>query len=55
LNAGLSTISRGGWDVFFTANLLERYPNDLLVQQVGLLRTAVRAVEGRWPFYIDDV
>ena len=38
---------------FFTVNLLERYPNDLLVRHVDLLRAIVRDVRQRWPFHID--
>lgn len=38
---------------FFTVNLLERYPNDLLVRYVDTLRAVVRDVRYRWPFVID--
>jgi putative transposase len=38
---------------FFTVNLLERHPNDLLVRHVDFLRKAVREIKGRWPFHID--
>ncbi|OGI40241.1 MAG: transposase [Candidatus Muproteobacteria bacterium RBG_16_62_13] len=38
---------------FFTVNLLERAPNDLLIRHIDLLRAAVREVRGRWPFVID--
>jgi putative transposase len=38
---------------FFTANLLERFPNDTLVRHVDLLRVVVRDVRRRWPFRID--
>src|SRR5262249_49180370 len=43
-----------GGAYFLAVNLLERYPNDLLVRQVGLLRTVVRAVKERRPFHIDS-
>lgn len=52
--AGLSTLSRGGGTYFFTVNLLlERYPNDLLVRHIGLLRMVVRKVRTKRPFHID--
>ena len=38
---------------FFTVNLLERYQNQLLVQQIELLRDVVRYVRERHPFHID--
>jgi putative transposase len=38
---------------FFTVNLLERYPNDLLIRQVDLLRASVREVRQRRLFHID--
>ena len=38
---------------FFTVNLLERYQNQLLVQQIDILRDVVRRVRERHPFYID--
>jgi putative transposase len=38
---------------FFTVNLLERHPNDLLVRHIDLLRTAVRRVRHAHPFHID--
>lgn len=38
---------------FFTVNSLERYPNDLLVRHIDLLRATVRDVRQRWPFHID--
>lgn len=44
---------RPGACYFFTVALLQRHPNDLLVRHVGALRTAVREVKRRWPFYID--
>jgi putative transposase len=42
-----------GGTYFFTVNLLQRYPNDLLVRPIELLRTGVRDVRARWPFHID--
>ena len=33
-----------GGTYFFTVNLLERFPNDLLVQHIDLLRNVVRKV-----------
>lgn len=38
---------------FFTANLLERQGNDLLVREIDRLRAAVRVVRGVRPFRID--
>ena len=38
---------------FFTVNLLERRPNDLLVRHIHHLRAAVREVRRAWPFGID--
>ncbi len=38
---------------FFTVNLLERHPNDLLVHHIDLLRAAVRRVRHAHPFHID--
>lgn len=38
---------------FFTVNLLERFPNDILTRHVDLLRNVVRDVRQRWPFVID--
>jgi putative transposase len=38
---------------FFTVNLLERHPNDLLVRHIDLLRAAVRRVRHSHPFHID--
>ncbi|MFO1431082.1 MAG: transposase [Candidatus Competibacteraceae bacterium] len=38
---------------FFTVNLLERYPNDLLVRHIELLRAVVRSVRKKRPFQID--
>jgi len=42
-----------GGTYFFTVNLLERYPNDLLVRHIDLLRAVVRAVRKKRPFQID--
>jgi len=42
-----------GGTYFFTVNLLERYPNDLLVRHIDLLRTVVREVRIKRPFHID--
>ena len=42
-----------GGTYFFTVNLLERYPNDLLVRHVDHLRSVVRAIRRRWPFHVD--
>ena len=42
-----------GGTYFFTVNLLQRYPNDLLVRPIELLRTVVRDVWTTWPFHID--
>lgn len=41
----------GTW--FFTVNLLQRYGNDLLVREIGLLRETVKWVRSRHPFRID--
>jgi len=42
-----------GATYFFTVNLLERYPNDLLVKHIELLRDEVRKVRQAYPFRID--
>jgi putative transposase len=42
-----------GGTYFFTLNLLERYPNDLLIRHIDLLRTVVREVRTKRPFHID--
>jgi putative transposase len=42
-----------GGTYFFTVNLLERHPNDLLVRHLETLRAVVRAIRPRWPFHID--
>ncbi len=42
-----------GGTYFFTVNLLQRYPNDLLVRHIELLRTGVREVRKNRPFHID--
>lgn len=52
-DAGLSTLSRGGETYFITVNLLERYPNDLLVRHIKLFRSAVRKVREKRPSHID--
>ncbi|MDD5266682.1 MAG: transposase [Methylococcales bacterium] len=39
---------------FFTVNLLARYPNDLLIRPIDVLRQAVKKNRKRWPFYIDS-
>jgi len=38
---------------FFTVNLLQRYPNRLLVDHIDSLRTAVKKVKTKLPFHID--
>ena len=38
---------------FFTVNLLERYPNDLLLRPIDVLGAAVRTVRARHPFHVD--
>jgi putative transposase len=42
-----------GGTYFFTVNLLERRPNDLLVRHIDTLRCVLRGVRQRWPFHID--
>jgi putative transposase len=42
-----------GGTYFFTVNLLQRYPNDVLVRPIELLRTGVRDVRTTWLFHID--
>ena len=42
-----------GGTYFFTVNLLQRYPNDLLVRHIAELRDAVRRVRRRRPFHVD--
>jgi hypothetical protein len=42
-----------GGTYFFTVNLLQRYLNDLLVRNIDILRTVVRAVREKRPFVID--
>jgi len=44
-------IPGGTW--FFTANLLQRHHNDLLIREISLLRETVRRVRERHPFQID--
>ena len=43
-----------GGTYFFTVNLLERHPNDLLIRPIDVLRQAVKETRKRWPFYIDS-
>ena len=43
-----------GGTYFFTVNLLERYPNDLLIRHIDVLRQAVKETRKRWPFHIDS-
>ena len=42
-----------GGTYFFTVNLLERCPNDLLVGHIDILRSVVRDVRSKRPFVID--
>ncbi|MFH0344673.1 MAG: transposase, partial [Chromatiales bacterium] len=42
-----------GGTYFFTVNLLERYPHDLLLRRIDVLRAAVRTVRARQPFHVD--
>ncbi len=42
-----------GGTYFFTVNLLERYPNNLLTSNINLLREVVRYVQWKRPFHID--
>jgi putative transposase len=42
-----------GGTYFFTVNLLERYPNDLLLGHHDILRFAVEKTRTIWPFHID--
>ena len=42
-----------GETYFFAVNLLERYPNDLLIRHIEVLRTVVREVRKNWAFHID--
>ena len=44
---------RPGGTFFFTVNLLERSPNDLLVRHIDVLRHAVKETRQRQPFHID--
>ena len=39
--------------IFFTVNLLERHPNDLLIRHIDVLRQAVKETRKRWSFYFD--
>ena len=43
-----------GGTYFFTVNLLERHPNDLLIRPIDVLRQAVKETRKRWPFHIDS-
>ena len=43
-----------GGTYFFTVNLLERHPNDLLIRHIDVLRQAVKETRKRWPFHIDS-
>ncbi|MEI6069636.1 MAG: transposase [Methylococcaceae bacterium] len=43
-----------GGTYFFTVNLLERSPNDLLIRPIDVLRQAVKETRKRWPFHIDS-
>ena len=38
---------------FFTVNLLQRFPNELLTQNIDILRASVKKVKTRLPFHID--
>ena len=38
---------------FFTVNLLERHQNELLTEQIDLLRDVVKRVKNQHPFHID--
>ena len=42
-----------GGTYFFTVNLLERNPNDLLVRHIDVLRHSVKETRQRQPFHID--
>ncbi|CAI8722104.1 transposase [Methylocaldum szegediense] len=42
-----------GGTYFFTVNLRERYPSDLLIRRIDLLRTVGRHVRTQRPFHID--
>ena len=42
-----------GGTYFFTVNLLERSPNDLLIKHIDVLRQAVQETRKRLPFHID--
>ena len=43
-----------GGTYFFTVNLLQRHPNDLLIRHIDVLRQAVKETRKRWPFHIDS-
>ena len=40
-----------GGTYFFTVNLLERHPNDLLIRHIDVLRQAVKETRKRRPFH----
>jgi putative transposase len=42
-----------GGTYFFTVNLLERHPNNLLVRHIDALRDAVQRTRQRHPFHFD--
>ena len=44
-------IPGGTW--FFTVNLLQRQNNNLLIQEIDLLRNTVKSVRNRYPFQIN--
>ena len=46
-------IPGGSW--FFTVNLAERKPNQLLVEKIDLLRNAFEYTKQRYPFRMDAV
>jgi len=43
-------VAGGTW--FFSINLLHRKDNALLIQEINLLRQAVKQVKQRYPFYV---
>ncbi len=49
LHAGLSTLPCPWRNLFFTVNLLERYPNNVLVRHIDILRTVLREVRKKGP------
>jgi len=42
-----------GGTYFFTVNLLQRHDNNLLIQEISLLRNTVQHVRKKYPFKID--